>query len=122
MKKVWILEGFISKESMIESLNQILEMKESADTEDGIKACNEVETVYRNQIARYPEGHWLGYQGKVIYSQFCECAKETLRNMRNQNMRWRVVEATIEDHAKYWTGYKVVKENSGVLKYLLATL
>ena len=67
-----------------------------------------------------PNGHWYGFEGKTNYKQFCDVAKAAIR--RNYGATFRVVEGEIEDDAKYWSGYKIVKVNSGVLRYLMATL
>ena len=123
MKKVWILEKFVSREEMVKDLNGIFEMRDKAvidRNDEGVKACNQMADAMRDRIEKNPEGLWLGYQGKIIYRQFCECAHETMRNLKGE--QFRVVEAEINDDAKYWTGYKIVKENAGVMRYLYATL
>ena len=66
-----------------------------------------------------PDGRWYGFEGKVIYRQFCDVAKAAIR--RNPEGKFRVVEAEIEDDAKTWNGYKMTKVNDGVLRYLMAT-
>lgn len=74
---------------------------------------------YKKQIEANPNGRWIGFDGKSIYSVFCNVAKETIRMFPDS--KFRVVEGEIEDDAKYWPGYKFVKENEGVLRYLMAT-
>lgn len=108
MKKVWILEGFITPELMKQWL-------------DDDKKLLETKKRLRRAIEQYPDGYWSGYQGNVIYRQFCEVAREMLRNMKNR-MKFRVVTAEIEDNAKYWTEYRNPVENAEVLRYLMATL
>lgn len=122
MKKVWILEGFISREKMEEELEDLYTSRDLAKTEDQIKACDEIMSIHKKTILKHPEGYWVGYQGKSIYHQFCTCAKDTLRNMKDVIKKWRVVEAEINDDAQVWVGYKIVKENPGVMRYLWATL
>ena len=122
MKKVWILEGFATREMMDKEMEELL--KEIADVQTEVEkvAAKEIIKIHENAIRKYPEGRWAAYQGKTNYKQFCECAHETLRNMKKKNMQWRVIEGQIEDDAKYWVGYEPVKENPGVMRYLWATL
>lgn len=122
MKKVWILEGFISREELDKQYEELLDLKADAKTAIEKAAMKEMTKIYKRSIEKHPEGYWLAYQGKTTYKQFCYDAKQTLRNMRKQKMSWRVVEGSISDEATTWTGYKFVKENSGVMKYLWATL
>lgn len=122
MKKVWILEGFVSREHMEKELGGIVEMISKAKTKEEVDAVLEMEGMYKKVIEKNPEGHWTAWQGKTNYKQFCDCAKETLRNMRKEKMQWRVIEGAIEDEASTWVGYKIVKENNGVMRYLWATL
>lgn len=121
MKKVWILEKFVSIEKMQKSLSELLEMRKvNEGNDEAVKTCDEMIDCYKNRMEKNPEGYWLGYQGKIIYRQFCECAHQTMRNLKGE--QFRVVEAEINDDAKYWAGYKIVKENPGVMRYLYATL
>lgn len=122
MKKVWILEGFISKEAMENELKSLYEMKTKAKLPEQIDACDELIRFCIDRIDKNPEGRWLGYQGKTNYKEFCYCAHETLRNMKKERMKWRVVEAFIKDSASTWAGYETIRENVGVMKYLWATL
>ena len=71
-------------------------------------------------IAENPKGMWLGWEGKISYRQFCEVAKSSLRRAPS-SYKFRVIEAEIENNAKYWGGYKCVKENDAVLRYLMST-
>ena len=121
MKKVWILEKFETIEEMVAHLNEYEDMLENAK-KDNNSYANEFESFvekYKKQIEENPNGRWIGFDGKTIYRQFCDVAKATIR--RNPDAKFRVVEAEIEDDAKYWIGYNFVKENEGVLRYLMAT-
>lgn len=122
MKKVWILEKFASTEDMIKSYNDtkaIIDDENNGLTEDQIVLYKEHLVRYENLMNENPNGHWYGFEGKVIYRQFCDVAKAAIR--RNPEGKFRVVEAEIEDNAKYWNGYKMTKVNDGVLRYLMAT-
>lgn len=119
MKKVWILEKFASREEMEKSLSALNEILESANDEKQIDACKQVVENYKNLIEENPEGRWYGFEGKTIYNQFIVTARNAIR--RNPNGKFRVVEAEISDEATMWLGYKFVKVNDGVLKYLMAT-
>ena len=123
MKKVWILEKFESNEAMVKSLSELEQMfEESKDNfdEKGIESMNKTISSHKKMIDENPEGMWIGWEGKSIYSQFCEVAKDALRRA-DKSWKFRVVEGEIEDNAQYWCGYKFVKVNEGVLKYLIAT-
>lgn len=123
MKKVWVLEKFESNEAMVESLSELEQMfEESKDNfdEKGIESMNKTIASRKKMIEENPEGIWIGWEGKSIYRQFCEVAKDALRRA-DKSWKFRVVEGEIEDNAKYWCGYKFVKVNEGVLKYLIAT-
>lgn len=124
MKKVWILEGLVTPDKTKKSIAEVEEWKQemaSLDNHDGVEACERTIASLKKKIELFPDGYWLGYQGKTIYSQFCECAKETLKNMKDK-MQFRVVKAEIADDAKQWTNYVNPVENEGVLRYLMATL
>lgn len=123
MKKVWILEKFESNEAMVKSLSELEQMfEESKDSfdEKGIESMTKTIESYKKRIDENPDGEWIGWEGKSIYSQFCEVAKDALRRA-DKSWKFRVVEGEIEDNAQYWCGYKFVKVNEGVLKYLIAT-
>ena len=107
---------------MEKDLQELYDMKEKAETTEQIDTCQEMIDIYQKKMDKNPEGYWLAYQGKTNYKQFCYCAHETLQNMRKQKMQWRVVEGAIEDKAQTWAGYETIKENTGVMKYLWATL
>ena len=121
MKKVWILEKFASHEEMVKTYNNLKEMLEIAKQKDelDIVTIERSLTLYENAMNENPDGHWYGFEGKIIYRQFCDVAKAALR--RNPEGKFRVVEGEIEDDAKYWNGYTVTKVNDGVLRYLMAT-
>ena len=123
MKKVWVLEKFESNEMMVKVLGemeQILEESKGKLDEKSIESINKAIASYKKMIDENPEGAWIGWEGKSIYSQFCEVARASLRRA-DKSWKFRVVEGEIEDNAKYWCDYKFVKVNEGVLKYLMAT-
>ena len=123
MKKVWILEKFESNEAMVKTLGELEQMlEESKDKldEKGIESMNRTIASQKKMIEENPEGIWIGWEGKSIYRQFCDVAKAALRRA-DKSWKFRVVEGEIEDNARYWRGYKFVKENEGVLRYLMAT-
>lgn len=123
MKKVWILEKFEGHEEMVKSLNIIEEaFKTNGDKldADGVKSVEESIAAYKKRIEENPNGWWIGWEGKTIYRQFCDCARDALRRA-DKSWKFRVVEGEIEDNAWSWLGYKFVKENEGVLRYLMAT-
>lgn len=115
MKKVWILEKFETHEEMVMYLGEYEKLLKD-DSDEKLKLFLEK---YRNQVKENPEGRWVGFDGKTIYRQFCDVARDSIR--RNPNVKFRVVEGEIPDDAKFWVGYKFVKENEGVLRYLMTT-
>lgn len=123
MKKVWILEKFESNEAMVKTLGEMEQMFEENKgnfDEKGIESMNQTIASYKKRIEENLEGMWIGWEGKTIYRQFCDVAKAALRRA-DKSWKFRVVEGEIEDNAQYWCGYKFVKENEGVLRYLMAT-
>ena len=123
MKKVWILEKFESNEMMVKTLGELEQMFEENKgnfDEKGIESMNQTISSYKKRIEENPKGMWIGWEGKLIYRQFCDVAKAALRRA-DKSWKFRVVEGEIEDNAQYWCGYKFVKENEGVLRYLMAT-
>ena len=123
MKKVWILEKFESNEAMVKTLGELektLDESKGNLDEKGIELMNKTIASYKKMIDENPEGIWIGWEGKSIYRQFCEVAKDALRRA-DKSWKFRVVEGEIEDNAKYWCDYKFVKVNEGVLRYLMAT-
>lgn len=123
MKKVWILEKFESNEAMVKTLSNFEQMFEEGKDkldEKGIESMIQTIASQKKMIEENPEGMWIGWEGKIIYRQFCETAKAALRRA-DKSWKFRVVEGEIEDNAQYWCGYKFVKENEGVLRYLMAT-
>lgn len=119
MKKVWILEKFATREEMVKTYNDMNAMIEVVKTPEEVAAFEFAVTNYEKVMNENPDGRWYGFEGKVIYNQFCEVAKAAIR--RNPEGKFRVVEGEIEDDAKYWNGYIVTKVNDGVLRYLMAT-
>ena len=123
MKKVWILEKFESNEAMVKTLGELEKMLEESKgnlDEKDIESVNPLIDSYKKNIDENPEGIWIGWEGKSIYRQFCDVAKAALRRA-DKSWKFRVVEGEIEDNAQYWCDYKFVKENEGVLRYLMAT-
>ena len=123
MKKVWILEKFASHEEMVKHCEENKAMVEMAKKNgmsiEEIASLEEFAANYEKVMNKNPEGRWYGFEGKVIYRQFCDVAKAAIR--RNPEGKFRVVEGEIEDDVKCWIGYKMVKVNDGVLRYLMAT-
>ena len=124
MKKVWILEKFASHDDMVntyEELKTIAEMFKNDITKkpEEIAEFKVGLANYEKRMNENPNGYWYGFEGKIIYRQFCDVAKAAIR--RNPEGKFRVVEGEIEDGAKYWAGYKMTKVNDGVLRYLMAT-
>ena len=124
MKKVWILEKFATAEEEAKHYNDFKELLETAKknnnmTEEQISQLNESLANFKKIVDENPNGRWYGFEGKVIYRQFCDVAKAAIR--RNPDGKFRVVEAEIDDDAQYWTGYNFVKVNDGVYRYLMAT-
>ena len=124
MKKVWILEKFASREEMVkrcEENKMMVEMAKASGnyTADQIASLEEFAADYEKVLKNNPNGRWYGFEGKIIYRQFCDVAKAAIR--RNPDGKFRVVEGEINDDAKYWAGYKLVKVNEGVYRYLMAT-
>lgn len=124
MKKVWILEKFATAEEEAKHYNDFKELLETAKknnnmTEEQISQLDESLANFKKIVDENPDGRWYGFEGKVIYRQFCDVAKAAIR--RNPDGKFRVVEAEIDDDAQYWTGYNFVKVNDGVYRYLMAT-
>lgn len=119
MKKVWILEKFASAEEQTKSYENLKEMLNFAKTPEEVAAFETAIANYNKVMDENPDGRWYGFEGKIIYRQFCDVAKDAMR--RWPEGTFRVVEAEIEDDAKYWTNYKMTKVNDGVLRYLMAT-
>ena len=123
MKKVWILEKFATHEEMVKQFEEykaMVEMEKSkgANAED-IALLEKFIANYEKMIENNPNGRRHGFEGKSIYRQFCDYAKAAIR--RNPDGKFRVIEGEIDDNATKWIGYRMVKENEGVLRYLMAT-
>lgn len=124
MKKVWILEKLYLPE---ETKKSIIEMEEALDIirnnpeapVEGISCMENTISTLKQRLADFPDGYWLGFEGKVIYRQFCQVAKDAIN--RNPDFTFRVVSAEIADDAKSWMGYQNPTVNEGVLRYLMAT-
>ena len=123
MKKVWILEKYVTVEEMertLSDLEQGYEANRDKFTEEQIATMESTLEAYKKKIKENPNGYWLGFEGKSIYKQFCNVARAALERAE-KGARFRVVEGEVKDDAKFWTGYKFVKENEGVFRYLMAT-
>lgn len=124
MKKVWVLEKFHTIEDANKTLQQHREIveyaKQQGAPENIIKDFEEVAQKQLKKMEENPEGYWVGTEGKSVYREFCMVAKDAIRR-HPAGTKFRVVEGEIKDDAKYWLGYKFVKENEGILKYLMAT-
>lgn len=121
MKKVWILERFATHEEMTRDLKSYEEMfKElKVNHSDKVKDFELFISQFKKTIEENPNGRWVGFDGKTNYRTFCDVARSSIRI--SPKAKFRVVEAEIRDDAKSWVGYKFVKENEGVLRYLMAT-
>ena len=121
MKKVWILEKFETYEEMVKAQKDFEEMLERAKTKEPsvVEHFELLVEKHKEAIKANPNGRWIGFDGKTIYRVFCQVARDSIR--RNPNAKFRVIEAEIPDDATCWLGYKFVKENEGVLRYLMAT-
>lgn len=120
MKKVWILEKFESREDMENLLAKTKDMLNffAGDTE-GANVCKQMISTLESKMASNPDGYWAGFEGKIVYRQFVNRAKEAIA--RNPGAKFRVVEGLIDDDAKSWCGYETVEVNDRVLRYLMAT-
>ena len=127
-KKVWILERWIDRAGMEQTLAELKEYAESAEKEGDVAlaAFKDAVVRYHEKMRQHHDGYWLGYVGRSNYKQFCWDAKESLRywikDQHESADRFRVVEGYIADDAKQWVNYNVAKINDGVMKYLLATM
>ena len=123
MKKVWVLEKFESNEMMAKTLGELEHtLEECIDKLDEKGFASMVQTIssYKKLIVENPKGMWLVWEGEASYRQFCEVAKSALRRAP-RSYKFRVIEVEIEDNAQYLCGYKIIKENDGVLRYLMST-
>lgn len=124
MKKVWILEKPYTPEETKKSITKMEEMLKDIRnnpeaTAEGISCMENTLSTLKQRLADFPEGYWLGFEGKIIYRQFCQVAKAAIN--RNPDCTFRVVSAEIADDAKFWLGYQNPNINGGVLRYLMAT-
>lgn len=124
MKKVWILEKLYLPEETKKTISELEEILKTAPnnpaaTEEGIQLIIEGINNLKKLLEDHPEGYWRGFEGKTLYSQFCQVAKAAIR--RNPEAIFRVVSAEIQDDAQFWPGYKNPQVNEGVLRYLMAT-
>lgn len=122
MKKIWILEGYITRERMIESVKEAEETLKNVAPEH-VETAREMLAAQKKRLAENPEGYWFAYQGRTNYNVFCNDSRQTMRNLKERKMKWRVLKAEISETAKYWPGQYVNGiENDGVMRYLYATM
>lgn len=119
--KVWILERFVPTEETKNSIEQIKEIKANTLDVEVIKICEKLLNSHRETLEKHPNGYWLGYVGKHDYSAFCRNAREFMQQSELVKSGVRVVEAQVEDNARYWAGYKNAVVNEKVTRYLYAT-
>lgn len=122
MKKVWVLERFVTAEDLSNQVARCKDMLNTATAENDKERINlaiELLNFAEKMLNIYPDGYWEGLEGKIKYKQFCVVAKDCMR--RHPKTDFRVVEGLIEDDADVWLGYSPCKINEGVLKYLRAT-
>lgn len=121
MKKVWILERFFTPDDLKQQIafSEAYVQKCEKDYPEHVMAAKEMLESARRVYRNNPEGHWVGMEGKSVYSIFCRVAKQSLRI--TPDAKYRVVTAEIADDAKYWLGYVNPIVNEGVLRYLRAT-
>lgn len=122
-KKIWILERFYSREEDKKTLLQFEEMRDKfigSNDEEMIEVFNRTIDNFNDILLKYPDGHWVGFEGKIKYKEFCSCAKAAIR--RNPGVTFRVVKAEVPADSKYWNNYTNIEVNEGVLRYLMATL
>lgn len=124
MKKVWILEKLYlpeeTKKSIIEMEDMLENIRNNPEAPaEGISCMENTISTLKQRLTDFPEGYWLGFEGKVIYRQFCQVAKAAIN--RNPDFTFRVVSAEIADDAKSWLRYQNPTVNEGVLRYLMAT-
>lgn len=117
MKKVWILEKFASRKEMEKSMADIKNFLENANGKEQ-EIGKQVMEAYEKSFKENPDGRWFGFEGKTNYNQFISVALGSIR--RNPDGKFRVIEAEIPDDVTTWIGYKFVKENDGVLQFLMA--
>ena len=131
MKKVWILERYETKKELIAQVAGMYDMakfaKENEEDANVTKHFEETAKNFEEMVNALPDdgGRWSGWEGKSNYKVFCNVAIDAINRDAEQfgksKHQFRVVEAEIEDDAKYWAGYKFIKVNEGVTRYLYAT-
>lgn len=121
MKKVWILEKWITPEERMKSIEEVRGLLRILKTEEERNRVSARIEEMLSELRENPEGVWNGWEGKTNYRQFCQVAKECLRRYEKKPDKFRVVSAQIEDGATQWLGYENPVENEGVLRYLYAT-
>ena len=125
MKRVWILERFVGRDEMIKAhdfMKTMLDnMKDSSAIDDeSVKMFEQSVVNFEKMMSDNPDGYWKGVEGKETNVEFHFVAKATLR--KNQADKFRVIEAAIPDDAKFWVGYKPIRENKVFLQYVRAEI
>ena len=113
MKKVWILEKWVTRDEYAASLDVFNEWKK-----EGLDVDYAIDKIKSNLDNPSFEGYWCGHVGRSNYKVFCYDAIESLRYNKGRNFKFRVVKAEIEDNSTVWTNYVNPIENDGVLRYL----
>lgn len=124
MKKVWVLEKWSTRDTVIKALEENfsicdeLDKDENSDKENNLKFRKRLEE--KLAIAQDPNftGKWTGMVGRSNYKQFCRDALDDIKWGRKEGYKFRVVYAWIEDDSDTWIGYVNPTENEGVLRYL----
>lgn len=124
MKKVWVLEKWITPERAEQILKDLEGVVEFAiaqgSPEDVIADMRKCLDGAKGKFEERKNGYWCGWEGKINYRQFCDCARAAI-NRADAGTKFRVVVGTIADDAQQWTGYTMTEVNDGVLRYLMAT-
>lgn len=125
MKRVWILEKFVGRDEMIKTHDFMKTMLDSmkdngAIDDESIKTFEQSVVNFEKMMSDNPGGYWKGVEGKESNIEFHVVAKAALR--KNPTDKFRVIEAAISDDAKFWVGYKPIRENEVFLQYVRAEI
>lgn len=116
--KVWILERYYTPEECLETAKKFEEILSEYKGGYDPYGVELIQAKIEESKKRYRsgEGRWAGFEGKTNYKAFIQVAQEAI--LRNKGVEFRVVEGEIDPGADTWIGYKTVKVNEGVMKYL----
>lgn len=120
-KRVWVLEKWVSKEWLEETIADIRSSAEGITDEATLTAIDETASVFERSLKKFPLGHWVGCEGKENLNAFIICARRTIIDDNEVN-KFRVVEAVIAENAKTWLGYESLKMNDEILDRLQIAL